>query len=162
MNRFFKIITNCFGNIYSKPVVMKPVVVKRTTAKTKLRPVIKRATIVKKRFVPIKHVILAPAKLVTFKQMAVVKPIAIVKPCVAPAAKPVVNVVKPQNTQSEKLIPIIYPYDIESDAAKLLSSSFHTKRVCKNGRYKYLPNHLVINYGNRRCPRWADGKLKIL
>jgi hypothetical protein len=72
-------------------------------------------------------------------------------------------VVAPVKIEDAATIPIIYPYNIESDAAKLLSKALNTKRVKENGRYIYRPNHLIINYGNKRVPSWSNGvKVNIL
>jgi hypothetical protein len=73
------------------------------------------------------------------------------------------TVVVPVKVEDAVIVPIVYPYNIESDAAKLLSNALHTKRVKENGRYIYRPNHLIINYGNKRVPSWSNGvKVNIL
>ena len=58
------------------------------------------------------------------------------------------------------LRPIIYPYKLCSNSAKVLSESLsdvRCKRVRENGNYSYRSNHIIINWGNPRIPKWIDG-----
>ena len=53
--------------------------------------------------------------------------------------------------------PIIYPYKMQSNSARILSKSLsdvRCKRVYENGNYYQYNNHLVINWGNPRMPAW--------
>lgn len=54
------------------------------------------------------------------------------------------------------MIPIIYPYKIGSGSAKSLSQNLDTKRVRRNGKYKYKNNHLIMNWGSSFKPIWAN------
>jgi hypothetical protein len=89
------------------------------------------------------------------------KPIA-VKPVPAPAPKVIAPVVPVAPVKQGALKPIIYPYDIGSEAAGLLAKALGTKKVRENGTYVYQSGHLIINYGNRRQPSWANKSVKVL
>lgn len=58
------------------------------------------------------------------------------------------------------MIPIIFPSNLKSIAAKELAKSLNTKRVRPDGNYKYKDNHLIINYGNQTPPIWNTNKVK--
>ena len=64
------------------------------------------------------------------------------------------------------LRPIIYPYNIYSESARLLSfslSDLECKRVRENGNYSYqVNNHLIINWGNPRTPKWWKDKITLV
>lgn len=51
--------------------------------------------------------------------------------------------------------PIIYPYKLGSHSARALADGLHTLCVREAGTYKPKQNHLIINWGNPRVPRWA-------
>lgn len=53
------------------------------------------------------------------------------------------------------LKPILYPYKMSSQSAKLLSSSLHCKRVYPDRNYRPRDNHLIINWGNSQVPIWG-------
>lgn len=44
--------------------------------------------------------------------------------------------------------PIFWPYKMSSQSCKLLARELSALRVYANGRYKYKPHHLLINWGN--------------
>ena len=55
--------------------------------------------------------------------------------------------------------PIIYPYNLSSKSAKVLSESLsdvRCKRVREDGKYSYRVNHIIINWGNPRIPNWLN------
>lgn len=52
--------------------------------------------------------------------------------------------------------PIIYPYNISSNSAKLLAEKLNTKRVYPNKKYKYKQGHIIINWGNTTIPQWDE------
>ena len=55
------------------------------------------------------------------------------------------------------LRPIIYPYKLQSKSAMVLSESLsdlRCKRVRENGNYLPYDNHIIINWGNPRIPKW--------
>jgi glutathione synthase/RimK-type ligase-like ATP-grasp enzyme len=58
--------------------------------------------------------------------------------------------------------PIVYPYKLASQSAKVLAQNLNTKRVRPDGNYKYFSNHLIINFGNHNKPNWAKNGAKIL
>ena len=63
------------------------------------------------------------------------------------------------------LRPIIYPYKLCSNSAKVLSESLsdvRCKRVRENGTYSCRSNHIIINWGNPRIPTWINGTSYII
>jgi len=54
------------------------------------------------------------------------------------------------------LKPIIFPYKMGSQSAKLLSSKLDARRVYPNRNYRPRRNHLIINWGNGGYPNWWD------
>lgn len=60
------------------------------------------------------------------------------------------------------MIPIIYPYKIASNGAKLLAENLNCRRVRPNGLYKYKSNHLIINWGMTENPKWNKNGVKVL
>lgn len=58
--------------------------------------------------------------------------------------------------------PIIFPYKIASESAKVLAQNLGTKRVRPDGNYKYFKNHLIINWGSSSKPNWAKNGVKVL
>jgi len=50
----------------------------------------------------------------------------------------------------------LYPYNLGSQSARNLAQQLGTTRVRPNGRYRYRPNHLIINWGNSHLPQWAS------
>lgn len=52
------------------------------------------------------------------------------------------------------LKPVIYPYKMASNSAKLLASSLNCRRVYPDRNYHPRPNHLIINWGNSEHPSW--------
>ena len=52
--------------------------------------------------------------------------------------------------------PIIYPYKMASQSAKKLAQALAAKRVFPQRKFKPKPNHVIINWGNPREPKWAD------
>lgn len=52
--------------------------------------------------------------------------------------------------------PIVFPYTLGSHSARALAGELSTKRIRANGRYKFFPNHLIINWGNSGFPSWAS------
>lgn len=50
---------------------------------------------------------------------------------------------------------VIYPYNLGSESAKLLSGELVAKRVRPSGTYKWFPNHKIVNWGNSAIPSWA-------
>jgi len=64
------------------------------------------------------------------------------------------------------LRPIIYPYNLYSESARLLSfslSDLECKRVRENGNYSYqVNNHLIINWGNPRLPSWWKDNITLV
>lgn len=55
--------------------------------------------------------------------------------------------------QSTKLL--IYPYNLGSKSARVLSGELATKRIRGNGSYVFKPRHLIINWGNSKQPAWG-------
>lgn len=53
------------------------------------------------------------------------------------------------------MFPIIYPYNIGSKSARALAAALGTRCVRENGTYKKQENHVIINWGNPRLPRWS-------
>lgn len=51
--------------------------------------------------------------------------------------------------------PIIFPYNLGSEGARLLAQQLDTIRVRPNGRYRPRGNHCVINWGNSTVPEWG-------
>lgn len=58
--------------------------------------------------------------------------------------------------------PIIFPYKFSSTSAKNLAESLNTKRVRKDGKYKYRQNDIVINWGASSPPKWQVNGIKVL
>ena len=58
--------------------------------------------------------------------------------------------------------PIIFPYKIGSQSAKVLANNLNTKRVRADGNYKWFKNHLIINWGASQKPKWAKNGVKVL
>jgi hypothetical protein len=140
------------GKAIIKKATFKPKGIKPLQVKRPLRPLVK--AVAKPAVIGFKRVLCKP---LAHKQPAplIVKPAAIVK-------KPIVPVVK-SNVVAKGILPIIYPYKFGSEAAQLLATELKTKRVSENGNYVYRPNHLIINYGNKRMPIWANGvKVNVL
>lgn len=136
-----------FSPLKSKSKTATKTIVSKFT-KAARKPLVKKATIIKSWIKPdsIYH-IPAPKPIVVKKQV--------------PAVIPPAPVIKP--LPSHILIPVIYPYDRTSEAARLLARELKTKRVFENGSYVYQPNNLVINYGNKRQPNWGYNRnVKIL
>lgn len=50
--------------------------------------------------------------------------------------------------------PIIFPYDINSQGAKLLAQALDTIRVRQRGTYRPRNGHCIINWGNSGSPPW--------
>lgn len=57
--------------------------------------------------------------------------------------------------------PYVYPYKLGSHSAKALATALHTICVREQGMYQARPNHLVVNWGNPRAPKWG-GNAKVL
>ena len=51
---------------------------------------------------------------------------------------------------------VLYPYNLGSHSAKVLADALGIKRVRPNGRYRWFPNHRIINWGNSQIPSWWD------
>lgn len=60
------------------------------------------------------------------------------------------------------LKPIIYPYKMSSQSARLLSLALNTRRVFPNRNYHPRQNHLVVNWGNSHWPEWGAAARKLL
>lgn len=60
------------------------------------------------------------------------------------------------------MIPIVYPYRLQSGSAKALKEILGTKIVKPDGNYIYHKNHIVINWGNSQKPKWDNGQVKVL
>lgn len=60
------------------------------------------------------------------------------------------------------MIPIVYPYSLDSQTAKDIANALNTKRVKPDGNYIYRDEHLVINYGNSRRPNWDRGGVLVI
>jgi len=58
--------------------------------------------------------------------------------------------------------PIIYPYKMASQSAKLLSSSLDCRRVYPDRNYHPTSDHLIINWGNSTLPNWRHNPFKLL
>jgi len=61
---------------------------------------------------------------------------------------------------------IVYPYKIGSKSAKLLKEKIISKgvnclRVFPNKKYKYKPQHLVVNWGSSVVPKWFNTPYEI-
>jgi len=60
------------------------------------------------------------------------------------------------------LRPIIYPYNLYSESARELSfslSDLKCKRVREKGNYSFqVKNHMILNWGNPRIPKWWKEK----
>lgn len=52
--------------------------------------------------------------------------------------------------------PIIFPYHIGSEGARLLAQQLDTIRVRPNGRYIPRQGHCIINWGNSQAPAWGQ------
>ena len=50
--------------------------------------------------------------------------------------------------------PVIYPYSLNSQSARLLSSTLNTKCVRVNGLYRHKKTDLIVNWGNSRIANW--------
>ena len=139
----------------AKPVVVAPVI-RKGVKKAKKKVVIKKA--IQKPLVKKVAPLIVPKVAPKFEAKPLPKTVAPAAP-VAPVAPPAP--IEAENTN--QIIPIIYPYNMGSEAAKLLASTLKTKRVSETGGYVYRPNHLIINYGNKRMPNWGRGvKVNIL
>jgi hypothetical protein len=56
----------------------------------------------------------------------------------------------------------VYPYKMGSASGKLLATALDAKRVRPNGRYRYRPRHIVVNWGNSTMPNWICQDAHIL
>jgi hypothetical protein len=56
----------------------------------------------------------------------------------------------------------VAPHDIDSCGAKSLAMALKAKRILpEHSRYKYFPNHVVINWGRRNIP-WYRGGMNVI
>ena len=51
---------------------------------------------------------------------------------------------------------VLYPYNLKSHSALVLAEALGIKRVRSNGKYRWFPNHRVVNWGNSHIPTWDD------
>ena len=54
--------------------------------------------------------------------------------------------------------PIVYPYKMGSQSARLLSSALQCKRVFPNRYYRAKANHLILNWGCSTYPEWDEAR----
>jgi len=57
----------------------------------------------------------------------------------------------------------VYPYNSNSESAKLLAEAIGAKRIrLSNSEYEYRPDDLIINWGNSHCPYPSLNRAEVL
>lgn len=51
---------------------------------------------------------------------------------------------------------VLYPYRLGSESASRLSEALPAHKVRPDGRYRYRPGDVIVNWGNSTVPAWAE------